>query len=210
MAPAGQVVKDFTIARINLIPGAHAIVQRIRQGAPLILARDPTDKYDPNAIMVIIAQPPASKRKIGYLPPGLAKELAPLMDAGLNIIARKAPNPLYGVCQVAYIPPPPTEAAPAVEPVKPLDPVELKVPADTPVTVELPEEVAQEDLDTATELPPLGDSRRPDSDPAAIARKRAQDFADRTGVSIPDMKIEPKNYRGDGRRPRTRKDDSDD
>ena len=168
MAPAGQIVKDFTIARINLIPGAHAIVQRMRQGSPLILARDPTDKYDPNAVMVIIAVPPASKRKIGYLPVGLAKELAPLMDAGLNIIARKAPNPLYGVCQVAYIPPlaaPIVETAPVAQEPKPeavdlSEPVELKVPAETPVAIELPDGVKQEDLDTATELPPLGDTRR--------------------------------------------------
>jgi hypothetical protein len=150
MAPAGQIVKDFTLSRINLIPGAHAIIQRIRQGAPLLLARDPADRYDTNAIMVIIAMPPAKKIKIGYLPLGLAKELAPLMDAGVKIIARKAQNPLYGVCQVAYIPPAPTETA-----------IELEVPADTPVTVELPEGVTQEDLDTATKLPSLGDSRRP-------------------------------------------------
>jgi hypothetical protein len=155
MAPAGQIVKDFTIARINLIPGAHAVVQRMRQGTTLLLARDPSDKYDPNAVMVIVALPPARRVKIGYLPLGLAKEIAPLMDAGVNIIARKAPNPLYGICQVAYIPPAPTEAAPEAKP------VELQVPAGTPVTVELPEGVTQEDLDTASELPPLGDSRRP-------------------------------------------------
>ena len=204
MAPAGQIVKDFTLARINLIPGAHAIVKRLRQGTPLQLARDLADKYDPNAIMVIVTMPPAKKIKIGYLPVGLAKELAPLMDAGLNIIARKAPNPLEGVCQVAYIPPAQeviASAQPKVIEPAPTDPVELKVPAGTPVTVELPEGVTQSDLDTATELPPLGDSR-----------KRAQDFADRTGVLIPDMGIEPKNYRGDGRRPRrsTQEDSSDD
>lgn len=138
MAPAGQIVKDFTIARINLVPGAHAIVQRLRQGTPLLLARDPADKYDPNAIMVIVTMPPAKKIKIGYLPPGLAKELAPLMDAGLNIIARKAQNPLYGVCQVAYIPP--TSSVTVTD-----KPVELKAPADTPVAVELPEGVAQKE-----------------------------------------------------------------
>jgi len=157
MAPAGQVVKDFTLARINLIPGAHAIVKRLRQGVSLQLARDPNDRHDPNAIMVIVTMPPAKKIKIGYLPLGLAKELAPLMDAGLNIIARKAPNPLEGVCQVAYIPPaqpappPATETAPAAEPITP---VELKVPAGTPVTVELPDEAA------APEQPPLRDQRR--------------------------------------------------
>jgi hypothetical protein len=105
--------------------------------------------------MVIVTMPPAKRIKIGYLPLGLAKELAPLMDAGLNIIARKAPNPLEGVCQVAYIPPAPTEAAPApVEAAPAPAPVELKAPAGAMVAVELPDEAA------ATELPSRGDTRR--------------------------------------------------
>ena len=160
MAPANQIVKDFTLARINLIPGAHAIVKRLRQGMSLQLVRDPNDKHDPNAIMVIVTMPPAKKIKIGYLPLGLAMELAPLMDAGLNIIARKAPNPLEGVCQVAYIPPPVVEIDQPKVVEDQSATMELKAPADTPVTVELPEEVTQADLDTATDLPPLGDSRR--------------------------------------------------
>lgn len=170
MAPAGQIVKDFALTRINLIPGAHALVQRIRQGSPLLLARDPNDKFDPNSIMVIYPAP-GSKRKIGYMPLGLAKELAPLMDAGVNIIARKAPNPLYGVCQVAYIPPAQeviaTEQPKVIEPApeKALEtladePVELQTPKTVPIAIELPEGVTQQDLDAATDLPPLGDSRR--------------------------------------------------
>ena len=155
MAPAGQIVRDFTIARINLTIGAHAIVQRMRQGQPLLLARDRKDPYDPaNAIMVIVANP-GKKFKVGYLPSGLAKELAPLMDAGVNVIARKAQNPLYGVCQVAWIPPTPT--APDVE-----EALKLQTPkVATPPAIELPEGVTQQDIDTATDLPPLGDSRRP-------------------------------------------------
>lgn len=163
MAPAGQIVTDFAIARINLIPGAHAIVERLRGGQTLLLYRDPKDQFDPDHAIMVVVPAPGSKRKVGYLPSGLAKELAPLMDAGVNIIARKAPNPLYGVCQVAYIPPV-AELAPA--PVAPLAEVdtpvlELQVPKTTPVAVELPEGVTQHDIDTATDMPPLGDSRRP-------------------------------------------------
>jgi len=105
MAPANQIVKDFAIARISITVGAHAIVQRLRQGQTLLLYRDPKDTYDPEHAIMVVVPAPGSKRKVGYLPSGLAKELAPLMDAGLNVIARKAQNPLYGVCQVAYIPP---------------------------------------------------------------------------------------------------------
>ena len=173
MAPAGQVVKAFTLARVNITVGAHSVVQRLRQGQPLILARDPKDQYDPeHAVMVIAAPSPGRKYKIGYLPPGLAKEVAPLLDAGVNVIARKGHDPRYGVCQLAYIPPAdapaPVETAPIVvaKPVpKPIEleeaPVELEVPKTTPVAFLFPEGVTQQDLDEVTELPPLGDSRRP-------------------------------------------------
>jgi hypothetical protein len=149
MAPAGQVVTDFTIARINLVVGAHAIVQRLRGGQTLLLARDPNDQYDPDHAIMVIVPNPGSKRKVGYLPLGLAKELAPLMDAGVNIIARKAPNPLYGICQVAYIPP-----------------------------VKLSEGVTQQDLNEATEVPPLGDSRRPHKDDPNAEQGPTVDTAD--------------------------------
>jgi hypothetical protein len=191
MAPTNQIVKDFSLARISIIPGAHALVQRLRQGTILQLARDTRDQFDPDHAVMVIHSPPGSRRKIGYLPLDLAKTIAPLLDAGVSVIARKAPNPLYGVCQVAYIPPEPAAAA------------ELKVPAATPVAIEmeesvaeaeaetipvsadvpikivepapnkteklieqfvaerpLPEGVTQRDLDEATEMPPLGDSRR--------------------------------------------------
>lgn len=104
MAPANQVVKDFTLARINLVMGADSIVRKLRQGQGLALVRDPKDAYDKNAVFVV-AGTPRGNYKIGYLPPGLAAEIAPLMDASVKVIARRAPNPMYGVCQVAYIPP---------------------------------------------------------------------------------------------------------
>lgn len=107
MAPVGQIVKDFTLARVNLVIGAHAIVQRLRQGQGLEFYRDRKNPYDPeNAIMVVVPSP-QGKRRIGYLPPQLSKEVGPLLDAGVKVIGRKAPNALYGVCQLAYIPPTP-------------------------------------------------------------------------------------------------------
>ena len=83
MAPAGQIVKDFTIARINLTIGAHAIVQRMRQGQPLLLARDRKDLYDPaNAIMVIVANPGKKFPRAGA--PALQhRGLHPLEQAGV-------------------------------------------------------------------------------------------------------------------------------
>lgn len=46
------------------------------------LVREPNNPYDPNAIRVCLG-----KYKLGYVPRGIAKELAPQMDAGKNFLA---------------------------------------------------------------------------------------------------------------------------
>jgi hypothetical protein len=132
MADPRQVVRDFSIMGSTMRPlgnmNASAMIGRLRGGQLLTLQRQPDNPYDKNAIVILSGQ-----YALGYLPRGLAAQIAPLMDSGVKVIARKAMNALYGVCQLAYIPP--------------------EVP-------QLPEGVTQEDLDTATPLPPLGDSRR--------------------------------------------------
>ena len=177
MANPKQVTTDFTLARTSLIMGAYAIAKNMRQNQPLLLIREPTSKVSPNDVMVVLPQGQIN-RKIGYLPPGLAEKIAPLMDKGVKVIARKAPNVLYGICQLAFIAPDEPPASEQLEQVikstsddTPLD-VEIvpvdnsKVPAApfdvavAPLTV-LPEGVTQADIDSATDLPPLGDSRRP-------------------------------------------------
>ena len=177
MANPKQVTTDFTLARTSLIMGAYAIAKNMRQNQPLLLIREPTSKVSPNDVMVVLPQGQIN-RKIGYLPPGLAEKIAPLMDKGVKVIARKAPNVLYGICQLAFIAPDEPPASEQLEQVikstsddTPLD-VEIvpvdnsKVPAApfdvavAPLMV-LPEGVTQADIDSATDLPPLGDSRRP-------------------------------------------------
>jgi|SRR6185312_9880842 len=164
MAPPNQVTKDFSLARISMVVGADAIVKRLKGRTPLELVRAP-DQFDANSVMVVVPTG-HGKRPIGYLPPGLAKSIAPLMDEGVKVIAQKAPNTMYGVCQIAYIPP----AAEAEKPVEPAaaGPTELPDGRYTE-TIELPEGVTQKDLDEATPLPPIGDSRRP-----AVALDREQ------------------------------------
>lgn len=159
MANERQVTTDFTLARTSLIMGAYALAKNMRQRQSLVLVREPTSKVNPNDVMVVL--PGLTNRKIGYLPPGLAAKIAPLMDKGVKVIAQKAPNMLYGVMQLAYIPP---DAEPVVEPAPPTEPVPEIVPIEE-AAVPLPEGVTQEDIDTATDLPPLGDSRRPLTEP---------------------------------------------
>jgi hypothetical protein len=109
MAPSGQVMKRFSIVGQILIPGASDTIKRLQPQVELELLRvRPGMKLggvivpdDPNSVAVAY-----QKRHIGYLPRGLAAEIAPLMDAGVKVIARKAPDALEGVCQIAYIAPP--------------------------------------------------------------------------------------------------------
>ena len=150
MANPNQVTKDFTLARTSLIMGAYAIAQKLRQGEPLVLVREPTSKIHANDVMVVVTRP-GGNRKIGYLPLGLADEIAPIMDRGLKVIARKAPNVLYGVCQLAYIKPD-EEPTPAPAP----------APAPTDRTLDLeppPEAVASGEFKRDVEIVPVDNSK---------------------------------------------------
>ena len=175
MANPRQITIDFTLARTSLIMGAYAIAKNMRQNQPLVLIREPTSKVSPNDVMVVLPQGQIN-RKIGYLPPGLAEKIAPLMDKGVKVIARKAPNVLYGICQLAYLPPEETNST--AEPPLPQMVAQRNLQLEAEREAEyaglqgatgatgtpmrsLPEGVTQEDIDTATDLPPLGDSRRP-------------------------------------------------
>ncbi len=167
MANPKQVLTDFTLARTSLIMGAYALTKNMRQRQPLLLARESNSKVDPNDVMVVL--PGRPNRKIGYLPPGLAAKIAPLMDRGVKVIAQKAPNVLYGICQLAYIPPDEPESTSVeivgdalTEAPLPMTQEEINtIPEYGATGASLPEGVTQEDIDTATDLPPLGDSRRP-------------------------------------------------
>jgi hypothetical protein len=107
-----QVTKTFSIVGSIFIPGATDLIKRLRPNQPLVLARERSNPRDSNAVMVI-----CNNRKIGYLPNvaqedgvrrGLASVIAPLLDAGVKVIAKKANNPIGSVCMLAYIQPEPT------------------------------------------------------------------------------------------------------
>ena len=108
MADTGkQTTKEFSIVGSSFRPGASNLISRLRQGQSLLLVREPKNKYDQNAVLVVW-----SNRALGYIPRGLAAKIAPVLDAGKSVICRKARTPNYGVCELAYIPldeNPPTE-----------------------------------------------------------------------------------------------------
>eukprot|EP01060_Flectonema_neradi_P028600 TRINITY_DN38477_c0_g1_i1.p1 TRINITY_DN38477_c0_g1~~TRINITY_DN38477_c0_g1_i1.p1 ORF type:complete len:162 (+),score=29.40 TRINITY_DN38477_c0_g1_i1:55-486(+) len=63
---AGSSYYDFDAAKVH-------------SGSPILLLREPSNKYDANAIKVV--QLNDEKTQLGHLPRGLSCVLAPLMDA---------------------------------------------------------------------------------------------------------------------------------
>ena len=54
----------------------------------ITLEREPENKFDSNAIQIVVHIKPISRKTvIGYVPRGLAKELAKVMDAGIHAAA---------------------------------------------------------------------------------------------------------------------------
>lgn len=80
------ITRKSTITGSSFKMGAGDIIMRLRGGEKFWLRREPTNKYDANAILVGMAG-----RALGYIPRGLAAELAPKMDAGVQITATKIP-----------------------------------------------------------------------------------------------------------------------
>lgn len=104
----------FSIVGSTFYPGASAAIERLMPGQPLLLKRQPQNKHDKNAVAVIgqvrrTASRQTDQVQLGFVPRQVAAEIAPIMDAGIKVIARKAANRLYGVSELAYNPPPQKE-----------------------------------------------------------------------------------------------------
>jgi hypothetical protein len=61
----------------SFYPGAGTQIARMKLGQRLRVVREPTNKYDKNAVAVHIFN-----QQLGHFPRGFAAEIAPLMDAG--------------------------------------------------------------------------------------------------------------------------------
>jgi SWI/SNF-related matrix-associated actin-dependent regulator of chromatin subfamily A3 len=79
-------------------PGAGNWIARMGLGQPLILEREPDNQYDKNAVAVKIFH-----QKLGYLARGFAVKIAPLMDSGITVTAKKSNAfPGTGVIDVSW------------------------------------------------------------------------------------------------------------
>lgn len=84
--------RDFSIMGTTFQPGAWQFVQRLRPNIPLTLKREPMNKYDTNAVAVYYGA-----KKLGFVPRGLAKDIAPLLDAGVRFECARSTTRLQGV-----------------------------------------------------------------------------------------------------------------
>ncbi len=60
----------------------HYIRNYCRMATSYFLEREPDNQFDPNAIKVLVSK---YKAEIGYIPKKRAAELAPLLDAGVDL-----------------------------------------------------------------------------------------------------------------------------
>lgn len=111
MADPNQITKSFSIMGSSFIGGAGMLIDRLKPNCVITLTREPDNPRDVNAVAIYWGA-----RKIGWVPAGLAAELAPHMDRGVKVICRKAPplpkfGAYRGILELAYIPAEPESAA---------------------------------------------------------------------------------------------------
>lgn len=88
-----NIRRVFSVVGTSFKPGATELLMRdLKPKHPLTLKREPNNKYDKNAIAVCYGRP------LGYVPRGLAAEIAPLMDRGVVFRCAKASTNQDCVC----------------------------------------------------------------------------------------------------------------
>ncbi len=70
-------MKHFTKVAGVTFEGRQEILERCRRDMPCRLEPEPTNKYDPNAIKVMVATGPGVVEQVGYVPKNLAAVIAP-------------------------------------------------------------------------------------------------------------------------------------
>lgn len=92
--------RQVAITGSSFHPGAGNWIARLKSGQQLRVEREPQNRYDPNAVSVWTFQ-----QCLGYFPRGFAAEVAPLIDAGHPLTAKKSRDPKFtgtGVMEVEW------------------------------------------------------------------------------------------------------------
>lgn len=82
--------RQVTLVGSSFYPGAGNYLATMRPGQKLRVEREPANPYDKNAVAVHIFD-----QKLGHFPRGFAAEVAPLMDAGFDLVANKSRDPRF-------------------------------------------------------------------------------------------------------------------
>jgi len=89
--------KEFSVVGSSFFMGSTDLLRRLQPKNVLALRRVKTNKYDKNAVAVQFGP-----TQLGWVPRGLAAEIAPHMDRGVEFKCRKASNRMEGVCLLQY------------------------------------------------------------------------------------------------------------
>ena len=92
-----HITKEFSVAGTSFREGATALLQRLQPKHALSLRRELQNKADKNAVAVY-----RHDMKLGYLPRGLAAEIAALMDFGVEVQCAKASPASDCVCALSF------------------------------------------------------------------------------------------------------------
>ena len=90
--------RQVSIVGSSFHPGAMNWITKLSPGQQLRVVREPNNQYDGNAIAVHVYH-----QALGYLPRGFAAEVAPLMDAGCKLVARKSRDPRFAQSGVLVV-----------------------------------------------------------------------------------------------------------
>ena len=90
------VVTEFSVAGTNFRDTTD-LLQRLQPKHALTLRREYENKHDENAVAVY-----RHDKKLGYVPRGLAAEIAALMDFGVEIKCVKATVASDCVCALSF------------------------------------------------------------------------------------------------------------
>jgi hypothetical protein len=77
----------FYIAGVQFRPAVEVrkAAEQIKVGDLLVLAPEPTNKYDPNAIKILVGDGTGNGTFLGYVPKKFSAEVSAMIEAGLEI-----------------------------------------------------------------------------------------------------------------------------
>jgi hypothetical protein len=97
------VIKKKFSVMTAMVRGGWNLFTKLHPSTPLTLFHDYKNANDPNAVMVCRTLESGKLQPLGYLPPGLAHEVAPLLEIGVVFECRRVVDVrMKGIAILAY------------------------------------------------------------------------------------------------------------